>query len=86
MNYNCCDSRIEDLRFGPLKLYLLPYEAEDPLNFVFSSSTFATLRDGYREYLGLAAELRAIRKSTRTASFIFPEEPWSRRVSGVFKE
>lgn len=84
INYNGYGPAIEDLHFDPQDLYLALYEAREPLAFVRGSADFTRLREGYREDMASAADLAPLHCNDSSAVFILPDQPWARRVSGVY--
>ena len=85
INYNGYGSDISELHFSPTQLYslLLPYA--NPLDFIISDTTvFKQLESGYKEDLDHAHNIQAEFSSETAAAFILPNEPWARRVSGVY--
>jgi hypothetical protein len=84
INYNGYGPAVEDLHFDPESLYHRLYEAGEPLAFVENSSDFRKLKDGYREDMELAAELKPLQPKEQTAVFVLPNDAWARRVSGVY--
>ena len=84
INYNGYGPAIEDLHFDPQDLYLALYEAREPLAFVSDSEDFTRLRAGYREDMASAADLLPLHCNDSSAVFILPDQPWARRVSGVY--
>lgn len=84
INYNGYGPAIEDLHFDPRELYLRLYAADNPLDFVNSSPDFDKLSTGYREDMAQAESLQPLHSQTTSAVFILPNQPWARRVSGVY--
>jgi hypothetical protein len=84
INYNGYGPAIEDLHFDPQALYLKLYAADGPLDFVRHSPDFTKLSSGYREDMAQAEALQPLHSTTATAVFLLPDEPWARRVSGVY--
>ena len=84
INYNGYGPAIKDLHFAPSDLYERLYAAESPLDFVSNSQDFAKLRDGYKEDMSLAGQLKPSQATPKTAVFMLPNQAWARRVSGVF--
>ena len=84
INYNGYGPVIEDLHFDPQELYLALYAAGSPLEFIQSASAFRKLSTGYREDMALAASLTPVHAKTGSAVFVLPDQPWARRVSGVY--
>ena len=84
INYNGYGPSIEDLHFDPAELYQRLYASAGPLDFVANSPDFRKLSDGYREDMDAAAALQPSHASDAVAVFLLPNEPWARRVSGVY--
>tara|TARA_R110002049_G_scaffold24302_11_gene86331 strand:- start:4700 stop:5656 length:957 start_codon:yes stop_codon:yes gene_type:complete len=84
INYNGYGPAIEDLHFDPQELYLRLYAAEGPLDFVHNSPDFEKLSTGYREDMASAEALQPLQAKPGSAVFLLPDEPWARRVSGVY--
>lgn len=85
INYNGYGPAVEDLHFPPDALYrrLLPFRS--PFDFVDSDrETFARLEDGYRDDMARAAAMQPVHGSAHAAVYLLPDEPWARRVSGVY--
>ena len=85
INYNGYGSSIEDLHFNPVDLYrkLSAYSA--PLDFVSScKADFQKLEEGYNSDMLAAKNTKATVVDADIAVFILPNEPWARRVSGVY--
>ena len=85
MNYNGYGSSLEDLHFAPAELFELVRPYATPFAFVEEArDTFEKLETGYKEDMAAAASVEPTLESDKTAIFIFPNEPWARRVSGVY--
>jgi single-stranded DNA-specific DHH superfamily exonuclease len=85
MNYNGYGSSLEDLHFAPADLFELVRPYPTPFSFVQEArESFEKLEHGYRQDMALAAAVRSVRESEKTAVFILPDQAWARRVSGVF--
>lgn len=85
INYNGYGSNLEDLHFAPADLYRLISAYASPFDFIEGSAPeFQQLETGYREDMAAAAALRPEHESSSTALFMLPNEPWARRVSGVY--
>ena len=85
INYNGYGPSIEDLHFAPADLFrrLRPYA--DPLAFIAGDrETFGRLEEGFHGDMGMAAALKPMHESASAAVFLLPDEPWARRVSGVY--
>jgi hypothetical protein len=84
INYNAYGPSLQDLHFDPAELFELV--RPHPTPFVFAAEerdTFEKLESGYRDDMARAAKVRSIRRSSKAAVFILPDEAWARRVSGV---
>jgi hypothetical protein len=84
LNYNGYGDSLEDLHFHPAQLYaeLKPYA--DPFAFLAESSAFDKLEAGLRADIDMAAALQPCQQEALSASYVMPDAPWARRVSGVF--
>ena len=70
--------------FDPKALYLQLYAAEGPLDFVSNSTDFEKLSTGYQEDMAQAESLQPLHSQETTAVYLLPNQPWARRVSGVY--
>ena len=86
MNYNGYGERIEDLHFTPETLFRLVSVHASPFDFINEGREhFEKLADGYATDMSLAAAMKPLPASSdRAALFVLPDEPWARRVSGVY--
>ncbi|RLQ22828.1 DHH family phosphoesterase [Seongchinamella sediminis] len=84
INYNGYGPAIEDLHFDPEELYRRLLAAESALDFVNHSADFSRLSEGYAADMAMAADLAPTHASEHAAVFQLPDEPWARRVSGVY--
>ncbi len=84
LNYNGYGAQVSDLHFAPQVLYeaIKPYES--PFDFVQSSSVMEKLRVGFNSDMDNARSREPYLANDSGRLFMFPEEPWSRRVAGVF--
>ncbi len=83
LNYNGYGSTLEDLFYPPAELYLRLKPFDDPFAFMIEDDAFATLQAGYASDMQRAVDLQPESADDDTALFLFPNEPFSRRVSGV---
>ncbi len=83
MNYNGYGGSLEDLHFTPQDLYQRIRPFGDPLEFINADSTFRQLAEGYAEDMALAADLTAELETDSHALYVYPAQPWARRVGGV---
>ena len=85
INYNGYGSNLDDLHFRPEDLYRLVSVYANPLDFISDSrEQFEKLENGYRQDMAAAQQTRAFKATDSIAMFILPDEPWARRVSGVY--
>ena len=85
INYNGYGSDLSDLHFEPAQLYRLVSPYASPIDFVQGShAEFEKLEEGYRADMAAAEALRPLQANDHTAVFVLPNEPWARRVSGVY--
>lgn len=85
INYNGYGSNLEDLHFTPEDLYRQVSPYGSPFDFMNDNrQSFEKLESGYRSDMAFAANLEAERVTASGAVFMLPDEPWARRVSGVY--
>jgi len=85
INYNGYGSRLEDLHFTPEDLYRLGSQHASPFAFMNESKAdFEKLESGYQSDMASAQNLQPEFANQSVAAFILPDEPWARRVSGVY--
>lgn len=85
LNYNGYGAALEDLFFPPAELAKRMRPFASPFAFIEAEAElFATLRNGAQEDTAKARAIAPDVVSDKVALFLFPAEPWARRVSGVF--
>lgn len=85
INYNGYGAALDDLHFRPAELFGLVSVYANPLDFVRDAALhFEKLETGYRDDMAHASRTEAVRESSSAAVFMFPDESWARRVSGVY--
>jgi len=85
INYNGYGSEIADLHFPPADLYRSMARYETPFAFMADSgSAYEQLRAGYEEDMAKAAAITPEVSNGVIAVYLLPDEPWSRRISGVY--
>lgn len=85
INYNGYGSNLEDLHFTPEALYRSVSAHASPFGFMNESrDDFETLEKGYQSDMSAAADLQPEFSNDAVAAFVLPNEPWARRVSGVY--
>lgn len=84
LNYNGYGSSLEDLFFPPAELYARVKPYSDPLEFIAQDNAYEKLEVGYNSDMQKALSTKPLSTDDATAIFVFPEEAFARRVSGVF--
>lgn len=85
MNYNGYGASLEDLNVAPAELFELVRPHPTPFAFVAEArDSFESLKSGYHQDMSMAASIKPVRESKGAAVYVFPDEPWARRVSGVY--
>ena len=84
LNYNGYGTDINDLFFHPEALARAMRPYSDPFDFIANEEAYQTLRTGYHDDMGRAEALSPEASDAMTALIIMPDEPWARRVSGVY--
>ncbi len=85
INYNGYGSALEDLHFHPAELFQLMRTYERPELFVTDARTsFERLEEGYEGDMARADAVLPEWDAGHAALFVLPDEPWARRVSGVY--
>lgn len=84
LNYNGYGSTIDDLYFPPDELYLKVKPYADPFDFIDSDPAFQKLQAGFDDDMKRATSIEPRLLTDRCAMFVFPEDAFSRRVSGVY--
>jgi single-stranded DNA-specific DHH superfamily exonuclease len=85
INYNGYGSNLEDLHFAPGELYRLVSAHTSPFGFINESGgDFEKLQSGYQSDMSQTQRLQAEFADDAVAAYILPDEPWARRVSGVY--
>jgi hypothetical protein len=83
INYNGYGFTVDDLIFHPAALFKLLQPCKNPLDFVHSDD-YHKLSEAYDKDLGHTHELLPVEERHNGAVYILPDQPWSRRVNGVF--
>lgn len=85
INYNGYGAELADLYFHPADLYRRVVAHMTPDLFMAEDAeTFQTLENGYHDDMNHAFSVSPSFEQEHAAVFELPDEPWSRRVSGVF--
>jgi len=84
LNYNGYGSSLGDLFFPPAQLYLRVKPHISPFTFINEDSAFNILKDGFASDHERAQAIPAERHTATIAIFVFPNDPFARRISGVY--
>jgi len=85
INYNGYGAATEDLHFHPATLYRALLEYPCPFDvFADNSSPFYLLQQAYQEDMDNALAIKSDHQSDKLSLFELPNEPWARRISGVY--
>ena len=84
LTYNAYSDDPADAIVPPDELYRTLLRAADPLAFVDADPAFATIDEARRRDTALARETRPALTLPTARIFILPDEPWTRRVRGIF--
>ena len=85
INYNGYGSKLADLHFEPAELFLFMSPYASPFDFMHDGRAhFGKLEQGYKQDMATAESLAPEYKDNAVAVFMMPDEPWARRVSGVY--
>ena len=84
LNYNGYGSSLSDLYFPPAELYqrIRPYA--DPFAFINEDAAFKSLSDGYEDDYAKATAIEPYQHDDVMAMYLFPNQPYARRISGVY--
>ena len=83
LNYNGYGFTVEDLVYHPADLFRLVQQYQNPLDFI-AADEYRKLLNAYNQDIDKTHQLSALEEKQNGAIFILPDEPWSRRVNGVF--
>lgn len=84
LNYNAYGDSVADLHFPPDVLYELLSSYSDPLDFIRSAPTFAELQAGFQQDIANVSSIQPCASSRSAEAWLLPDNPWARRVVGVF--
>lgn len=84
LNYNGYGFSLDDLTFHPAELYRRLHPYANPLDFIHNDSAYQQLHSAYLQDLELAATTLPSELMGGSAIYLLPDQPWARRVSGVF--
>jgi hypothetical protein len=83
-NYNGYGTSLSDLHFPPDALYLAVQPYENPFDFIENGPQLVQLREGHANDMALALEQEPLHTAGKNRVYTFPDQPWARRISGVF--
>jgi hypothetical protein len=84
LNYNAYGESVADLMIPPDELYERMRHYPDPLAFQAEESVVGELMRGMVADLAHAERLEPVVDHPWGALYVMPDQPWSRRVNGVF--
>jgi hypothetical protein len=85
INYNGYGPTEEDLYFRPRELFGIVSKFASPFQLIAARpDVYERLETGYRDDMRRATTLPPSHATDKVAVFILPDEPWARRVSGVY--
>lgn len=83
-NYNGYGANVKDLYFHPADLYKAVQKFRCAFDFIKQSEKLSILRKGHESDMQRALLVKEHPTSDKNRVFFFPDEPWARRVGGVF--
>ena len=84
LNYNGYGSSLSDLYFEPAKLYQRLKPHSSPFSFIHDDDAFKKLQDGYSDDHTRATSIAPHEASQNIAIYLFPNDAFARRISGVY--
>lgn len=84
INYNGYGSDLTDLHFAPDELFRLLLHYQDPLELKQPGSVYYTLETAYLTDMQKAQSSQILHDCEQLLVLALPDEPWSRRISGVY--
>ena len=85
INYNGYGRSVEDLHFAPDELFKKLTQYADPLTLIAEENgLYQQLESAYNTDMALAERADIIADNVKCKVVVLPDEPWARRVSGVF--
>jgi len=84
INYNGYGMTLDDLHFTPDSLYRLIHPHVSPFTFIHEAPEFKKLAAGYASDLEQARSCIPHLETDHIAVYLLPDQPWARRVSGVY--
>lgn len=84
LNYNGYGASLSDLYFEPADLYQRVQPHASPFSFIEEDKAYVTLNDGFNDDHARATSIEAHTSDAKIAIYLFPNEPFARRISGVY--
>ncbi len=84
LNYNAYGDSAADLLVAPAALYQAVHRYESPFDFIDADPVARLLDAGRRQDLARAEALAPAFRLPAGSVYLLPDEPWARRVQGVF--
>lgn len=84
MNYNAYGDSVEDLLIEPVALYAAIRPHADPLDFIDAAPVVHQLTECRRTDLERAKNITPLAALRWGSVHVLPDEPWARRVRGLF--
>lgn len=84
ITYNAYSDVLADAIVPPAELFRTLLAAREPLRFVRDDPAYRRIDEGRRSDLALARAVTPVARAGCADVYVLPDEPWSRRVRGVF--
>ncbi len=84
LTYNTYGEHPDDAIVAPDALFRTLLAARDPLRFVRGDPVFARIDAARRRDMAMAASLEPLRRLRGATVYVLPDEPWTRRIRGIF--
>lgn len=85
INYNGYGRDIDDLYYAPADLFNLLLNYPDPFSLIAEQgSAFAQLKERYHSDMNNAKAADVLTDQANVKAVLLADEPWARRISGVF--
>ena len=84
INYNGYGETVDDLWINPSTLFEMLLSFDDPIDLIAETSLLSRLRDGYKEDLKHARNVRLDSSDNLVTLCVFPDKKWARRIIGAY--
>lgn len=84
ITYNAYSDVLADAIVPPADLYRALVAARDPLRFIADDPDYARIDRARRTDMEFARAVVPLARAGRADVYLLPDEPWSRRVRGIF--